>query len=152
MTNRLVDRFGREEMGQFLDKWWPSMCSTARRPVRGVAIVTRLVRNTELLDFTDFIADFPSGSAWAEVVKGKTPNDLPIRVFYNPVSCCSIEVRFNPIPTDTENQLSIIQCREDHEEMFRRRMMTAFRVIGRSEHYTVNMRAIEAAIALSESR
>lgn len=152
MTSRLVDRYGREEMGRFLDKWWPDICSEARRPVRGVAIITRLVRNTELLDFTDFIADFPSGSAWAEVVKGKTPNDLPIKVFYNPGKCVSIEVRFNPIPTDTENKLSIIQCREDHDEMFRKRMMTAFRHIAQSEHYTVNMRAIEAAIALSENR
>lgn len=152
MTSRLVDRFGREEMGRFLDKWWPSICSEARRPVRGVAVITRLVRNTELLDFTDFIADFPSGSAWAEVVKGKTPNDLPIRAFYNPVKCVSIEVRFNPIPTDTENQLSIIQCREDYDEMFRSTMMTAFRVIGQSEHYIVNMRAIEAAIALGDSK
>lgn len=152
MTSRLVDRYGREEMGQFLDKWWPSICSEARRAVRGVAIITRLVRNTELLDFTDFIADFPSGSAWAEVVKGKTPNDLPIKVFYNPVRCTSIEVRFNPVPTDTDNQLAIIQSREDHDDIFQRRMMAGFRAIAQSEHYTVNMRAIEAAIALGESK
>lgn len=152
MTSRLVDRYGREEFGRFVDKWWPSMCSEARRPVRGVAVVSRLVRNTELLDFTDFIADFPTGSAWAEVLKGKTPNDLPIRVFYNPVSCSCIEVRFNPIPTDTENKLSIIQCRPDHDDMFKRRMMVAFRHLEQSEHYTVNLRAIDAAIALSENR
>lgn len=152
MTSRLVDRFGREEMGRFLDKWWPTICSDARRPVRGVAVVTRLVRNAELLDFTDFIADFPSGSAWAEVVKGKTPNDLPIRVFYNPVKCVSIEVRFNPVPTDTDNQLVIIQSRKDHAEMFRKRMMAAFRAIGQSEYYTVNTRAIDAAIALGERK
>ena len=152
MTSRLVDRYGKEEMGQFLDKWWPSMCSTARRPVRGVAIVSRLVRNTELLDFTDFIADFPTGSAWAEVVKGKTPNDLPIRVFYDPVRCASIEVRFNFTPRNTDNYLSIIQCRSDHDDMFKRRMMTSLRAIKQLDGFTVNLRAIDAAIALSESK
>lgn len=151
MTSRLVDRYGKDEMGRFVDKWWPNPVTDGRRPLRGVVVLSRALSDSELLDFADFIAELPMGGAWAEIVKGSTPDGLPVRVFLNPMRCCSIEIRFQFVPSDTGNRLSIVQSREDHADLFIKKMHTNLELLSKSENYTIDLEAVKAAVLIGYS-
>jgi len=148
MRRQLLDHRGMNDMARFVDKWWPDSVTRARRPLRGIVVLSRLLSNSELLDFTDFIGELPAGGAWVEVLKGRTPNGLPIRIFLNPMRCCSIEVRFQFVPSDADNRLTIIQSREDHDEIFVEKMRGNLELLSKSEYYTVDFEALKAGAML----
>ncbi len=150
MTDRgiieLLDTSAQDDFARFLGKWWPANVSNKRRPMRGIVVLCRPLKDNELVDLEEFIAELPAGGAWVQVLRGDTSNGLPIRIFLNPMRCCSIEIRFQKEPKDIDNQLTIVLAREDHDQIFISKMRSSLEALAHSEHYTVDLEALKAAV------